>query len=497
MAQKRKRTDLSLADKYEAVKLLEQKLSQTEIAKRMGCSQPQICHISKNRESIKADYEASENPQRKRQRAGKAPSVEGALKDWFTMARSKDIPLSTTILQEKATSLATTMHIEDFNPTAGWLYRWKQRNNVGYKKLHGEKKDADSQAAEHRTTIVLPELLQEYTADNVYNADEMGIYYRALPDGTLNFRSEKTKDRVTALVCVNMTGTDKRKLLVIGKSRDPRCFCGKKSLPVTYKSSKNAWMTGDIFHEWLKEFNRDMVRQKRKVLLLVDNCSAHPKEAAEHLSNIRMEFLPENTTSMIQPCDMGIIRNLKVLYRTGVVRKLVEDIDNVATAMDLARKLTILDAVHLLSKAWKNVKMTTIVNCYRKAGFLPEEVEAEEEIVVPDGMTREEFCEYIDHDKDLECHRVPSNEDLCAKFIKDESSDIEERSEEETETGSGDLDDEPPTSVNGANKCMEYMRRFLEEHGCDDFSDYYGLQEKCEIIALKKKRQSMITEFID
>lgn len=444
----------------------------------------QICSLSKNRESIKADYEASENPQRKRQRFGKAPSVEGALKEWFTMARSKDIPLSSTVLQEKATSLATTMQIEDFNPTAGWLYRWKQRNNVGHKKLHEEKKDADSQAAEHWTTRVLPELLQKYTEDDVYNADEAGIYYRALPDGTLNFNSEKTKDRVTALVCVNMTGTDKRKLLVIGKSRDPRSFCGKKSLPVTYKSSKNAWMTGDIFREWLQEFNRDMVRQRRKVLLLVDKCSAHPTEAAVGLSNVRMEFLPENMMPMIQPCGMGIIRNLKVLYRTGVVRKLVEDIDSVSTATDLARKLTMLDAIHLLSKAWKNVKMITIVNCYRKTGFLPEEVEAEEEIVVPDGMTREEFYKYIDHDKDLECHRVPSDEE----FIKDESSDIEESNEEETETGSGDLGDETPTSINGAKKCMEYIRRFLEENGCDDFNDYYGLLEKCEIIALKNKK---------
>lgn len=46
MAQKRKRRDLTLADKYEAVKLLEQKLSQAEVAKRMGCSQPQVHKLS-------------------------------------------------------------------------------------------------------------------------------------------------------------------------------------------------------------------------------------------------------------------------------------------------------------------------------------------------------------------------------------------------------------------------------------------------------------------
>lgn len=67
----------------------------------------------------------------------------------------------------------------------------------------------------------------------------------------MNFKSEKIKDRVIVLVCVNMIGIDKRKLLVIGKSRDLRFFRGKKSLLVIYKSLKNVWMTGDIFREWL------------------------------------------------------------------------------------------------------------------------------------------------------------------------------------------------------------------------------------------------------
>lgn len=67
----------------------------------------------------------------------------------------------------------------------------------------------------------------------------------------MNFNSEKIKDRVIVLVCVNMIGIDKRKLLVIGKSRDLRFFRGKKSLLVIYKSLKNVWMTGDIFREWL------------------------------------------------------------------------------------------------------------------------------------------------------------------------------------------------------------------------------------------------------
>ena len=104
---KRKRNDLSLADKFEVVKLLEQKtMSQTEIAKKLGCSQGQVSNISKKRDEIRAEFEKNANPDRKRQRSGKASDVEGALSQWFIDAWARDIPLSGPILTEKAADLA-------------------------------------------------------------------------------------------------------------------------------------------------------------------------------------------------------------------------------------------------------------------------------------------------------------------------------------------------------------------------------------------------------
>ena len=44
------------------------------------------------------------------------------------------------------------------------------------------------------------------------------------------FGRKKAKDRVTVLVCVNMDGSDKRPLLVMGKSNQPRCFRGIPTL---------------------------------------------------------------------------------------------------------------------------------------------------------------------------------------------------------------------------------------------------------------------------
>ena len=281
------------------------------------------------------------------------------MKTWFQDARTCDILISGPVLEEKAKDLALALQNTDFVPRHDWLARWKARNQIAYKRQHGEKKDADHVSADHWTTNVLPKLLHTYDPDDIYNADKTGIYYRALPDGTLTEKpteissSKKLKNRITALVSCNMTGTDKCRLQIIGKSKDPHCFRGVKNLPVIYKNNKNSWLNGEIFTHWLKDLNKDMRRQRRNVLLLVDNCSAHTPSSADSLTNVRLKFLPPNTTSIIQPCDQGIIRNLKSYYRTQIVRRLISDIDSPeTTATDYAKKLTLLDAVHLLSTAW-------------------------------------------------------------------------------------------------------------------------------------------------
>ena len=54
----------------------------------------------------------------------------------------------------------------------------------------------------------------------------------------------------TVLVGANADGSEKLPLLVIGKSKKPRCFENVNSLPVVYDASKKAWMNSTIFTSW-------------------------------------------------------------------------------------------------------------------------------------------------------------------------------------------------------------------------------------------------------
>ena len=88
------------------------------------------------------------------------------------------------------------------------------------------------------------------------------------------------------------------------------------------------------------------------------------QELKKKLTHVTVEFLEPNTTSAIQPCDQGTIRNAKVYYRKGLTKHCVKSIDEKGEIImpDLKQ------AIFLLKDAWHQVTKETIVNCWRKAG---------------------------------------------------------------------------------------------------------------------------------
>ena len=131
---KRTRKDLSVSDKHEILRLLDMKMSQTAIARSLGCSQAAISMISKNRHQILSEQNA--NPDRKRRRTGSAADVQKALYEWFTEASGTGIHLSLKMLSEKATEIGKELGMVDFNPSTGWLCRWKDRYAIPSFKKH-------------------------------------------------------------------------------------------------------------------------------------------------------------------------------------------------------------------------------------------------------------------------------------------------------------------------------------------------------------------------
>ena len=68
-------------------------------------------------------------------------------------------------------------------------------------------------------------------------------------------------------------------------------------------------MDGTLFEEWLRELDRKFEMHGRKIVMIVDNCPAHPEVSG--LNAIKLQ-LP-NTTSCTQPMDQGVIRYILIL----------------------------------------------------------------------------------------------------------------------------------------------------------------------------------------
>ena len=55
-----------------------------------------------------------------------------------------------------------------------------------------------------------------------------------------------------------------------------------------------------------------MAAAKGNILFFMDNAPCHPENFVVSYSNMKVVFLPKNTTSRLQSLDAGIIRNFEV-----------------------------------------------------------------------------------------------------------------------------------------------------------------------------------------
>ena len=262
------------------------------------------------------------NPETKRHRSVTVPELELALKEFVLYYQHKTI-LSDAMLIEKAKLLASGLEIPEgtLQFSSGWLHKFKDRNGIRQEKLHGESESADN-AAIIEALPLLRDKCANYPLERIYNMDETGLFYRLEPDRTLATKRlsgcKKNKERISIALCVNADGSHKLKPLIIGKYAKPRCFKNINifNLPMIYRNNAKAWMLLTLFQEWLQGFDFQMSRKHngQRVLLLLDNCPSH-KINGLVLPHVDVYFLPPNTTSKIQPMDVGIIMSFKKNYR--------------------------------------------------------------------------------------------------------------------------------------------------------------------------------------
>lgn len=486
-----KRRHFSLKSKHDIVKRLQTGAKQSELCSELKLSKSTIATIWANRERIQAAF-VHENPNIQKLRKPQHEKLDQSLLKWFTQQRSSGVTINGPILKSKAEELGNKLGDDgnEFTCSRSWIERFKKRHNIASGKISGEAASVDMNVVAEWLRNKWPTIRQHFHNDDIFNADETGLFYKLTPDKTLKFKGERcrggklSKDRITVLVCANLTGNEKRRLLVIGKSRNPRCFKNVKRLPVSYEANRKSWMTSEIFSKELREWDDELRRKKRKVLLLVDNCPAHPELNLEY---IKLVFMPPNTSSVLQPMDQGVIRSLKSHYRKILLSRMVNIIDQ-----GQQFSMNLLDGINLIHMAWQRVTPKTIRNCFKHGGFcktnqddfdLEDELPlsewlkisdgskdiASEDVEILEGTSTEDneiFDAYVRVDDDLvTSERLTDDEIVNSVLSMNDDNSSEDDGEQSQEQDEGDL--VQPLSIQGARQAVTDLRIFLQSRNTE------------------------------
>jgi hypothetical protein len=302
------------------------------------------------------------------------PLLDDALFEWQRQHIENGFPMTGPIIRLKAAEYWRKIPEYKDLPmpvfSDGWLTRFKNRYSIRWHTFHGEA--ASGSDSIHEEMKAVQAICDRYQPEDIYNMDETGLYWRRMPNGGLSSEGragqKRDKTRITIAIATNATGSDRLPLWVIGTAKTPRALRGVNmaSIGCTWRWNKKAWMRYGIMEEWLYAFYRRIGKQRR-VLLLMDNFSAHllALEVAPAPANIKIVFFPANATSIYQPLDQGIIQNLKHCYRKSWMYWMIGMLDR---GIDPRERMSLNYTLRWLTQAWRSkVSDKTIQNCFIKS----------------------------------------------------------------------------------------------------------------------------------
>ncbi|XP_043835158.1 tigger transposable element-derived protein 1-like [Dromiciops gliroides] len=308
--------------------------------------------------------------------------MEPPLTVWIEDCNDKHIPHSKTAVQTNAPSLFKVEkengneidNEETFAANSGCFTHFKNQGQLHDVKISEKAATTDEDMAA-KFPDVLKKIIEEggYTDQQIFNVDETGLFWKRMPSRTYISKKENTqpgfkvsRDRLTLLLGGNAEGDFKLKPMLVYWSQNPRALRGynQQSLPVLWRSNKKAWMTKAIFEDWFSSYFSPAVEKyckdsniAFKALLILDNAPGHPTTLSSLCENIKVIFLPPNTTSLLQPMNQGTIATFKAYY----LRKIFEQaatktIGNDAMSLtDFWENYNIRDAIENIHHAWQQI----------------------------------------------------------------------------------------------------------------------------------------------
>nr|XP_012152029.1 PREDICTED: jerky protein homolog-like [Megachile rotundata] len=214
MASKKNATTLTMEDRLKVLNDLKT-FSVSNVARKFNVHKSTICRIKNNAPKDMQFFDQGKVQRKRRKiRASAYDTLEQNLMTWFTERRTLGDFITNVAFLEKAVELKNNMRLPStFKVSKGWLAGFKNRHNIRLVRVYGKSANVDEDAA----TKLLEEV--NINTDNVYNMDETGLLWKALPLKTLadifchrkrNIKGFKSrKERIPIALCANAFETHK------------------------------------------------------------------------------------------------------------------------------------------------------------------------------------------------------------------------------------------------------------------------------------------------
>ncbi|XP_040286123.1 tigger transposable element-derived protein 1-like [Bufo bufo] len=444
----------------------------TDLASEYKMAKSTISTILKNKAAIKGADVAKGVTMLTKQRTQVLEEVEKLLLVWLNEKQQAGDSVSEAMICEKARKLhsdllqrspSTSAASDEFKASRGWFEKFRRRSGIHSVIRHGEASSSDKAAAEaYKLDFAEFMKTEGYVPQQVFNCDETGLFWKKMPNRTYITQEEKAlpghkpmKDRLTLLLCANASANLKIKPLLVYHSQTPRAFrqqnVNKARLPVMWRANAKAWVTRQLFMEWLHEVFAPTVRKylsdnqlPERCLLLMDNAPAHPPALVDDMDAeydfIKVKFLPPNTTPLLQPMDQQVICNFKKLYTKALFTRCFNVTEETSlTLKDFWKKhFNVVHCINLIDKAWEEV-VEEIVSMGKSMGL------------DVDGADVEELVK--EHREEL------TTEELSELHSEQQKALLEEHSTEEEEEREEVSSDAIKSIMQKWNECHDFFEK--------------------------------------
>ncbi|XP_017472025.1 PREDICTED: tigger transposable element-derived protein 1-like [Rhagoletis zephyria] len=260
----------------------------------------------------------------------------------------------------------------EFKASKSWFMKFRKRFNLEFRSVYKTEPLDPAAADMYPSTFAKLVETGGYQPHQVFTAFELSFAWKRMPSSTFVAKMDKSREkirnyRISLLLCGNAKGNFHVKPMLINRARNPYCLRTAKfnDLPVFWRSRSRTTqsvpkVTASHLHDWLtlcftptaRNYLKEMEMPQRCLLLLGYEMQQLVFPTYDD-SFLRVEFLPENTSPLLQPLTQSVVPLFQCKYLRRFYEHLLHNLGekSIENLYKVWHKYSIADAIEIIHES--------------------------------------------------------------------------------------------------------------------------------------------------